>query len=136
MGRRQLDGCTLLAIALFTGMGIAAVSARARADEASDVEALRSRVEAIRTGVTREALGETIAATTLLPGFYESRNFRRAWSDSARSGALLRAIRDSERDGLDPSDYHWDALEAAARSKPDTRPSARGLPKCLIIGVA
>ncbi len=108
---------TFLAIALLTSMGLAGAGSRARADEASEVEVFRARVEEIRTGVTREALGQTIAATSLLPAFYESRNFRPAWSDRARAEALLRAIRDSERDGLDPSDYHRDVLEAAARSK-------------------
>jgi len=109
----------LLALGLLAIMVLSGTGAQIRAEGSLEVEALRARVEAIRSGATREVLGETIAATTLLPTFYESRNFRPAWNDSARAGALLRAIRDSERDGLDPSDYHRDALEAAARSKPD-----------------
>ena len=118
-GRMHRGERFLLVLALFTITEFVSAGARARAGEASDIEALRARVEAIRTGVSNVELGETIAATTLLPAFYESRNFRRAWSDGSRAEALLRAIRDSERDGLDPSDYHRDALEAAAKSKPE-----------------
>jgi len=114
--RSQLSRRAFVAFVFLAFVGLA--PAGARADGASDVEAMRSRVEAIRGGTTREVLDEIIAATTLLPAFYESRNFRRAWDDPARADALLRAIRDSERDGLDPSDYHRDALEAAARKKP------------------
>jgi murein L,D-transpeptidase YcbB/YkuD len=84
-------------------------------DGDSDVEALRARVEAIRSGEGQVGR-ETIAARTLLPAVYESRGFQRAWSEPARADALLRAIRESERDGLDPGDYHLRALDEASRS--------------------
>jgi hypothetical protein len=58
--------------------GAVGTGAQIRAEESLGVEALRARVEAIGVAPRENVLGETIAATTLLPTFYESRNFRPA----------------------------------------------------------
>lgn len=74
-------------------------------------EAVRERAEEIRLfGEAR--VGDTkVASVGLLPDFYEQRDFRPAWSRAALTEQLLNAIRSAEGDGLDPSDYHLQAIE-------------------------
>jgi murein L,D-transpeptidase YcbB/YkuD len=43
---------------------------------------------------------------------YEERQFRSAWSDPIRLNELIAAINEVDSDGLDPHDYHVDALTA------------------------
>jgi murein L,D-transpeptidase YcbB/YkuD len=47
-----------------------------------------------------------------LAEFYTRRAFRPAWGDATTREALLRAIRASEMEGLDPRDYQLEQLEA------------------------
>ncbi len=61
------------------------------------------------------ASGETLLASVAVKDFYEARYFRPAWS---RDGSLVQAadelreaIRQADRDGLRPGDYHQRALE-------------------------
>ena len=69
-------------------------------------EALRLRVEALRTaGDTRIGAGSA-AARALIASLYERRGFSPLWSDPSRATALLRAIEASRTHGLDPGDYH------------------------------
>jgi murein L,D-transpeptidase YcbB/YkuD len=49
-----------------------------------------------------------IASGELLAEFYERRDYVPAWTDHKKVAELLLAIRSTERDGLDPSDYHLD----------------------------
>jgi len=86
-------------------------SAAGRETDAALRELLRERTEAIRTGTRTEVQGETIAATKAVPALYERRRFELAWTAPEKPEQLLRAIRDAEADGLDPSDYHLAALE-------------------------
>ena len=57
----------------------------------------------------------SVSSTIVLPDFYERREFRLAWEKRSCVDDLLRAIRDSETDGLDPRDYHLTALEQLRR---------------------
>jgi len=52
-------------------------------------------------------------ARALIAGLYESRAFEPLWADAARVVALRRAIDASAAHGLDPRDYHAQALAAA-----------------------
>ncbi len=83
------------------------------------VEALRQRVERLRTaGDARIGAGST-AARALLASLYEKRGFAPFWADPSRANTLLAAIEASATHGLDPRDYHAGALAAA-------RPSGAG----------
>jgi len=64
----------------------------------------------------------SVASTIVLPDFYERRAFRPAWEKRSCVDDLLRAIRDSEADGLDPRDYHLAALEQLRRELETTSP--------------
>jgi murein L,D-transpeptidase YcbB/YkuD len=49
---------------------------------------------------------------------YERRGFQPLWSNAASVDDLLRAIRDSEKDGLDPADFHLAAIERMRNARP------------------
>jgi len=66
--------------------------------------------------------GDEIAAVAVISDFYARRGFAPAWSEPRNVTDLLRAIRDSADDGLDPADYHFSRLERLRTTKalPDT----------------
>jgi len=74
-------------------------------------EPLRELVERVRSDPDLRIEGESIAARIVLPELYANRNFAPAWGSAKARDELLRAVRDSEYDGLDPTDYHAAALE-------------------------
>jgi murein L,D-transpeptidase YcbB/YkuD len=77
--------------------------------------ALHNRIEQLRTD-GRLSIGDAdIAAVRVLPEFYQQRNFHRAWTNPATVNDLLRAIDDSEMDGLMPQDYHRENLHHLQR---------------------
>ena len=77
-------------------------------------ETLRERVERIRDDPTELVRGASIAARRVLPELYANRGFSPAWTSPEARAELLRAIRDSAADGLDPRDYHLAVLEDLA----------------------
>jgi murein L,D-transpeptidase YcbB/YkuD len=66
---------------------------------------LQTQVEALVESGPSEVLGARIAHPKLIHAFYSQRAFRPAWT-AKTAGELLRAVVDSEADGLDPGDYH------------------------------
>jgi murein L,D-transpeptidase YcbB/YkuD len=72
--------------------------------------ALHDGIEQLSTTGQLHIADADIAGVKVLPAFYRQRNFHRAWIDPATIDDLLRAIDDSEADGLMPQDYHRDAL--------------------------
>jgi murein L,D-transpeptidase YcbB/YkuD len=86
-----------------------ALPAFAQLDATAVIEA---RVGQLRNGVEVRIGNASIASTVLLPDFYEHREYRPAWTDPTSLDSLLRALRDTEGDGLNPQDYHLPALEA------------------------
>jgi len=69
-------------------------------------EALRLRVEALRTAGDARIGAGSAAARALIASLYERRDFSPLWSDPSRAAALLKAIEASRTHGLDPDDYH------------------------------
>ena len=74
-------------------------------------EIMRARVEQVRDDPAFAVGNVRIAATRMLPAFYERRGFSRAWTEDATREELLQAIRDTRADGLDPEDYLLSTLE-------------------------
>ena len=66
---------------------------------------LQTQVEALVESGPSEVLGARIAHPKLIHAFYSQRAFRPAWT-AKTAAELLRAVVDSEADGLDPNDYH------------------------------
>ena len=86
----------------------------ARAEEAaSESEILQARIEQLRDDPSFRISGTSIAARRLVAELYARRRFTLAWTAPAAREDLLRAIRDSEADGLDPEDYLLSALQSA-----------------------
>jgi murein L,D-transpeptidase YcbB/YkuD len=87
------------------------VTAVAAADEASLREAIRMEIEHLRSS-DRLSVGDVdIASGDLLAEVYERRGFTPAWPDAGDLDAMINLVRDTRRDGLDPSDYHLVELE-------------------------
>ncbi len=73
-------------------------------------EIMRQQMEQLRAGQELEIEGTSIAAVQLIPELYERRDFRLAWTRRDNIEELLRLIRGSYAEGLDPDDYHYDEL--------------------------
>ena len=89
-------------------------------------EMLRERVEGVRDDPAAVVHGEPVAARRALAELYANRGFTPAWTSAGARVELLRAIRDSALDGLDPQDYHLSALEQLY-----TQTQAPGVPEGL-----
>lgn len=106
-----------IAIALLAPLLLTA----ARADDGVS-SALRSRVEQLAAGQTVRVEGDLIAARSLLSDFYRGRKLRPAWLSTAQRAQLLVLVEASTAQGLDPSDYHVEAMrrmEAEPRTDAD-----------------
>jgi len=90
------------------------------AEPESASASIEARVGQVRNGERARAAGQALASAVVLPDFYEQREFQPAWTEQENVDALLRAVRDSALDGLNPHDYHQQALEqlAAAPGSP------------------
>ncbi len=87
-------------------------------------QAIAAAVVSIERGETVAVDGQPLESKVVLADFYRRRDFRLAWSDVAAIDALLRAVRESADDGLEPGDYHLTAIErsrAAAPAIPEMR---------------
>lgn len=99
--------------ACLAGVLIGATSGVAAADADAPSEALRLRIEALRAAGDARIGAGSVAARALIASVYEKRGFAPLWSDPRRAGALLAAIEDSAAHGLDPRDYHAEALASS-----------------------
>ena len=92
-------------------LGISAVGNAAASDPLD--EALRHRIETLRTtGDARIGAGSA-SARALIASLYEKRGFVPLWTDPPRVNALLAAIEASATHGLEPRDYHAELLATA-----------------------
>jgi murein L,D-transpeptidase YcbB/YkuD len=107
--------------ALLVGVVLAAPrgAGSAPAPDTAD-PAIQLAVEHLRNEGTVAIDGAALASRQVVADLYERRGFRRAWSAEG-SDDLLRAVRGSAADGLDPADYHLAAIERlqAAPSSPE-----------------
>jgi murein L,D-transpeptidase YcbB/YkuD len=84
-------------------------------------EVIAAAIEATQSGGKALIDGEPLASVVVLPELYERRGFRPAWTSLAAADALVRAIRQSADDGLDPADYHLAAIERLRATTPATQ---------------
>ena len=75
-------------------------------------EATRERVDTLRYQKDYNVRGARIILGDYVAQYYETTQFRSDWKDPARVDALIGAIADMRRDGLDPEDYHLEALQS------------------------
>jgi len=88
--------------------------------EGGPEEVIAAAVETTHSGGKVVIDGDTLASIVVLPEFYERRSFQPAWTSPAVTDELLRAIRESAADGLDPADYHLAAIERLRATTPAT----------------
>ena len=79
-------------------------------------EAIRERIDHLRYEIEHdhrdhEVHGERIVLGATVARYYESQQFRAKWRDPARVSQLVDALLDLLNDGLDPVNYHVDALD-------------------------
>ena len=76
-------------------------------------EALRRRIETLRTASDARVGAGSPSARALVATLYEKRAFAPLWAEEPRARSLLSAIEASATHGLDPRDYHADLLAIA-----------------------
>lgn len=99
------------------GTALAGCGGPPRVEEAQGVaERIRTRIEAAGIVADLQVGGEPIYESTVLPGFYERRLYRPAWSDARGTlrlaDDLVGALRRADLDGLRSEDYHLAGIEA------------------------
>jgi murein L,D-transpeptidase YcbB/YkuD len=87
---------------------LATAGVSAQEDRAQTV--IRQNMERLAQAGQLQIGGSDIATVRVLPEFYKRRDYHRAWTSPAAISDLLRAIDDSEKEGLMPRDYHRGAL--------------------------
>ena len=98
----------MLRVTLALLLALVGVQASAAPDPVTD--ALGTRLQELESGQTVRVSGELIAADRLLPEFYRRRGLQPAWLSADLRAQLLDLVEASPSHGLDPSDYHADAL--------------------------
>jgi L,D-transpeptidase YcbB len=80
-------------------------------------EAIRERVDHLRYELQHDhrdhaVQGERIVLGETVARYYESQQFRAKWRDAARLDLLIASLFELQNDGLDPANYHVEALQA------------------------
>jgi murein L,D-transpeptidase YcbB/YkuD len=105
LARLRLPAATLL-------LQVFWVSSQAQPLPDAVSESIREHVDQLRYAQVREVHGAHVILREPVARLYEKRQFRSAWSDPVRLDQLVAALADLESDGLDPRDYHYQALVA------------------------
>jgi murein L,D-transpeptidase YcbB/YkuD len=92
-------------------------TARAQPAEPSIQQLLSDRITRIEAGETVTVAGSEIASRILLPAIYRAHDYTPLWQNPRSIEQLLAAIRTSELDGLDPSDYNLHTLESLLQQR-------------------
>jgi murein L,D-transpeptidase YcbB/YkuD len=98
-------------------------------------EAIRERIDHLRYEIEHDhrdhaVRGERIVLGDTVARYYESQQFQPQWRDPARLGQLVDSLVELVNDGLDPNDYHYEALDKyraelrSTRTLPDAEQAA------------
>ena len=90
----------------------APVATAPAAAAASLAEAIRERVDHLRYEQQHDVRGARVVMDELVARYYEGQQFSPAWQDPAKLDELVASIDDLRNDGLDPTDYHLEALQS------------------------
>jgi murein L,D-transpeptidase YcbB/YkuD len=102
----MMNRCRAAILIVFPVLVVSATPAPA--DEVQ--EAIRSRLDALHETGTIDIADQRVAARRLIAAVYASREFRPAWTRPGMVRQLMDAIAVAPDHGLDPSDYHFEAL--------------------------
>jgi murein L,D-transpeptidase YcbB/YkuD len=84
-------------------------------------QALQAKIQAL--GGDGQVHGERLLEPQAVAKFYESRQYQPAWTGGSKAEDVVKAIRGVENDGLDPSAYHLETIQALIE-KPGTEDDA------------
>ncbi len=105
----------------------AATSGAAVPDAAASVssdfevrESIRCHIEQLQQDVALQVGTEKVAFNGLLSAFYQERQFAPVWTKRKQVAALIRAIGESEADGLLAEDYHLSEIRRFNADPPST----------------
>jgi L,D-transpeptidase YcbB len=84
----------------------------------SAAESLRARLEQIHDAPATPVHGVRLKQADAVAHFFEARGFEPAWRAPDAPARIRAAIVDIERDGLRPSDYHLQVIDALLRDRP------------------
>ena len=121
VSRVALAALILLLPALAAGQAAAPTPAPAPvanvSADAAMSEAIRERIDHLRYELEHDhadhdVSGERIVLGDTVARYYESQQFRPQWRDPARLDKLIASLFGLLDDGLDPADYHVEALQA------------------------
>ncbi len=99
----------------FVGVACAFVLVTVAQAETSTQVALEQLVSQLRVDGHIEIGASQVAAVEFIPEVYERRDYIPAWVSDASVDAVLEAIRNSYEQGLNPEDYHWQAIKELRR---------------------
>jgi murein L,D-transpeptidase YcbB/YkuD len=112
--RQPLHACVRLLACLVL---LLAGTVGAQPAEPSIQQLLIDRINRIEAGETVTVADSEIASRILLPAIYKAHEYTLLWHNPRSVEQLLDAIRASERDGLDPSDYNLYTLESLLQQR-------------------
>jgi murein L,D-transpeptidase YcbB/YkuD len=75
-------------------------------------EAIRERIDHLRYQPEQDVRGARIVLVVIVARVFEGRQFEPAWQDTKRLDQLVASIDDLRYDGLNPDDYHYEALQS------------------------
>ena len=99
-------------------------------------ETLRARVEQIHDAPAPVVRGSRLRRGEAVSHFFQARGFQPAWTAPAAAGEILAAVRGIAADGLNPSDYHPDRIQALLASPSRTADEEADLQLLLTDAVA
>lgn len=114
-----------LAVMLFPAFSSSGLAA----GQGLEQEIMRKRIEQLRFSDGLTIGNERITSSIVLPEFYERRNFRPAWTNPDTVSQLINAIKNSDKEGLNPDDYHLAQIKLF-RSETDSK--GRSNPEVLV----
>jgi murein L,D-transpeptidase YcbB/YkuD len=118
--RRPLGAILLLLLLWLLPACLARGAVESTVVDTGPDQVIAAAVEAMQTGGKVVLEGDALVSVIVLPEFYARRGFRPAWTGPAATDDVLRAIRESADDGLDPADYHLAAIERLRAATPVT----------------
>jgi len=95
-------------------IGLFASNAVAQFDPALNDQAsmhIRQMIEALSARGHLVIKGNTVGAANFMREFYSRRQYQPAWTDQKNMDDLIAAVKESERDGLSPQDFHQPVLD-------------------------
>jgi L,D-transpeptidase YcbB len=98
---------------MIVGILVGASASGAAAQPSS--ESVRARIEQLHEGKTGTLRGVRLLQADGVSHFFQARSFAPAWQGPAVE-QILEAIRDIDKDGLAPEDYHLTAIEELRRA--------------------